>query len=97
MENSSAVEAQVVTEQAASQIVLAEDTAAKAAKQELQGMLAQARNVREMLTNFKAACEGATVSGHVVVRMAIGLQWLESMLRQNKADIDNLQAKLEQK
>ena len=64
---------------------------------ELKGMLAQARNVREMLENFKAACEGSTVSGHVAVRMAIGLQWLDSMLRQNKTDIQNLQTKLEQK
>jgi hypothetical protein len=70
---------------------------ASAAKAELEGMLAQARNVKEMLENFKIACEGSTVSGHVVVRMAIGLQWLESMLRQNKQDIKNLQDKLEQK
>jgi hypothetical protein len=63
-------------------------------KAELAGLLTQARNVKEMIENFKAACECSTVSGHVAVRMAIGLQWLDSMLRQNKADIQNLQDKL---
>lgn len=62
--------------------------------QELKRLLSQARNVKEMLENFKSACEGATVSGHVAVRFAIGIQWIESMLRQNKQDIENLQAKL---
>jgi hypothetical protein len=72
-----------------------EESQASAKKAELTGLLANARNVKEMLENFKAACEGATVSGHVAVRFAIGIQWLESMMRQNKADIQNLQNKLD--
>lgn len=79
------------------EMIKPEESQAASKKSELTGLLAQARNVKEMLENFKAACEGSTVSGHVAVRMAIGLQWLDSMLRQNKSDIDALQDKLEHK
>ena len=74
-----------------------EGTADSPKHSEIKALLAQARNVKEMIENFKAACEGATVSGHVAVRFAIGIQWLESMLRQNKSDIERLQGELNAK
>ena len=64
------------------------------ANSEVKALLTQARQVKEMIENFKCACEGSMVSGHVAVRMAIGIQWLDSMLRQNKNDIQVLQEKL---
>ena len=66
-------------------------------KEEIKALLAQARNVKSMLEDFKAGIEGCTFSGHVAVRIAIGLQWLESMLRQNKNDIERLQGELNAK
>ncbi len=59
--------------------------------QDLRGMLANARNTKQMLEDFLAAIQGATVSGHVVYRLAIGIQFLETLLKQSKADIERLQ------
>jgi hypothetical protein len=74
-----------------SQTVSAEELSKRARIDEQKGMLSNARNTYKMLQDFKAAIEGSTVSGHVVYRLAIGIQFLDSLIRQAKADIDRLQ------
>jgi hypothetical protein len=67
----------------------ASETSAR--KQELKQMLAQTRQTREMLTDFQVAIQNGSYNGHQSTAIAIGLQFLASMLKQNKNDIERLQ------
>lgn len=62
---------------------------------QLKVMLSQARGTRQMLLDFKAALDDCTVHGSHVYHMALGLQFVNSLVAQSKADIDSLQAKIE--
>ncbi len=62
---------------------------------QLKSLLAQARGTRQMLMDFKAALDDCTVHGSHVYAMALGVQFLESLLKQAKGDIDNIQNKLD--
>lgn len=65
--------------------------------EQLNGMLANARNTKDMLEGFIAAINGSQISGHVIYRMAIGIQFLETLLKQSKGDIERLQEALKAK
>ena len=61
---------------------------------ELKALLSQARGTKQMLEDFLAAIHGSQVSGHVVYRLAIGIQFIEHLIKQNKNDIERLQTEL---
>lgn len=64
-------------------------------KAQLHGMLSQARATRQMLLDFKASLDDCTVHGSHVYAMALGVQFLNTLIQQAKNDIDGLQAKLD--
>ena len=78
--------------------VVAPATSPEASRYEqTKQMLANARNTKKMLEDFLVAIQGSQVSGHVVYRLAIGIQFLETLLKQSKEDIERLQVALEVK
>lgn len=69
----------------------------EASRAGLKQMLSNARNTTQMLQDFLSAIRGCNVSGEVVYKLAIGIQFLETLLSQSKADIQRLQAAMESK
>jgi len=65
------------------------------ATDQLKQMLSQARATREMLQAFKAAIDDCQVHGSKVYALAIGVQFLGTLISQSAADVQNLQAKIE--
>lgn len=68
-----------------------------AERQQLKGLLAEARQTREMLTDFEAAIKNGTFQGHQMLQIAKGLAFLIAILQQNKAHIKNLQERVGEK
>lgn len=68
----------------------------KAEKAQLKALLAEARNTRQLMTDFKAAIHnGGSFPGHTMLAIAKGLAFLDAILEQNKAHIKNLEERLE--
>lgn len=63
-------------------------------KDQIKALLAEARNTREMLVGFASAVETGTYSGGKMIELAKGLSFLDAILRQNNAHIQNLQDRL---
>ena len=58
----------------------------KAEKAQLKALLAEARNTRQLMTDFKAAIHTAgSFPGHAMLPVAKGLAFLDAILEQNKA------------
>lgn len=85
---------EVSNEVALSPTVSNSDTAASAEKAQIKGLLAEARNTREMLLEFKAAVESGEYQGHKMLALAKGVSFLVAIINQNSAHIDNLQERL---
>lgn len=65
-----------------------------AERAQIKGLLAEARNTREMLVNFEAAVTKGTFLGNQMLDLAKGLAFLDAILKQNSAHIANLQERL---
>lgn len=72
-------------------------TALAAEKAQVKGLLAEARNTKEMLQDFQTAINNGTYQGHQMLAVAKGVAFLIAILNQNKAHIDDLQSRLETK
>jgi len=72
-------------------------TDAQAEREQVKALLAEARNTREMLVSFEAAINGGTFHGGKMLDIAKGMAFLNAILGQNSAHIDNLQKRLEAK
>lgn len=81
----------VLKAQAPSPVV---STAPNEDRAQLKGLLAEARQTREMLTDFDTAVKNGSYQGHQMLAIAKGLAFLIAILHQNKAHIDNLQQRL---
>jgi hypothetical protein len=64
------------------------------AKDEIKGLLAEARQTREMLAAFVSAVETGTYSGGQMMSVAKGMAFLDAILRQNNKHIHDLQERL---
>ena len=64
-------------------------------KDQVKGLLAEARNTRDMLVGFRAAVESGSYNGNKMFDLARGLAFLEAILKQNNQHIHNLQEKLD--
>ena len=78
----------------ASQEVLSPEASRKAEKSQIEGLLREARNTRDMLIAFRGAIESSTYSGGKVRDLAIGLSFVETILKQNQAHLHDLQERL---
>jgi len=68
----------------------------KEAKAQLKALLAEARNTRQLMTDFKAAIHnGGSFPGHAMLAIAKGLAFLDAILEQNRSHIKNLEERLE--
>lgn len=67
---------------------------AKEEKQQTEALLAEARNTKDMLQHFKGAVISGTFEGGCMMSLAKGLAFVEAILNQNKAHIQNLQERL---
>ena len=63
-------------------------------KVQLKALLAEARQTKEMLEDFKAALYMGTFQGGKMLAIAKGVSFLEAILNQNKAHIQNLQTRV---
>lgn len=63
-------------------------------KVQLKALLAEARQTKEMLEDFKAALYMGTFQGGKMLAVAKGVSFLEAILNQNLAHIKNLQTRL---
>lgn len=61
---------------------------------QIKALLAEARNTREMLLEFKSAVESGEYQGHKMLALAKGLSFIVAIVNQNAAHIDNLQERL---
>jgi len=69
---------------------------AKAEKAQLKALLAEARNTRQLMTDFKAAIHnGGSFPGHAMLAIAKGIAFLDAILEQNRSHIKNLEERLE--
>jgi len=64
-------------------------------KIQIQSLLAEARNTKEMLEHFRGAICGGTFDGGSMMAIAKGVAFLEAIMNQNKSHIKNLQERLE--
>lgn len=64
-------------------------------KKEIQNLLAEARNTRDMLVGFRAAVESGSYHGSKMLELAKGLSFMDAILNQNQAHIRNLQERLD--
>lgn len=64
-------------------------------KSQLKGVLAEARNTRDVLVGFRSAVESGTYAGVHMMDVAKGMAFLEAILKQNNAHIHNLQERLD--
>jgi len=78
--------------QASSQVPSADPKAEE--RKQIKGLLAEARNTREMLVAFEAAVNSGTYNGNKMLDLAKGLAFLNAILGQNSAHIANLQERL---
>lgn len=62
----------------------------------LKALLAQARGTKDMLLNFKAAIDDCTVHGSHIYNLALGVQFVNTLINQAKNDIDGIQMKIEE-
>ncbi len=70
--------------------------AVKAEKQQLKALLAEARNTRQLMVDFKAAIHsGGSFPGYTMLSIAKGLAFLDAILEQNRTHIKNLEERLE--
>ena len=69
--------------------------APKEDKVQVKALLAEARNTRDMLVDFRAAIETGTYSGGKMLAVAKGLAFLEAILNQNQAHLHNLQDRID--
>jgi len=60
----------------------------------LKKLLAEARNTKGVLEDFKAAVSNATYQGHQMMSVAKGMAFLDAIMGQNRQHIDNLQERL---
>ena len=68
----------------------------KEEKAQLKALLAEARNTRQLMTDFKAAIHnGGSFPGHAMLAIAKGLAFLDAILEQNRSHIKNLEERLE--
>lgn len=65
------------------------------ASSSLKNLLTQARGTRQMLLDFKAALDDCTVHGSHVYALALGVQFLNTLIGQAKGDIESIQNKLD--
>jgi len=63
-------------------------------KAQIKALLAEARNTKVMLEAFGGAVASGTFHGSKMLDLAKGLAFLDAILNQNKAHIDNLQQRL---
>lgn len=70
------------------------EQAAKAEKAQLKALLAEARNTREMLEDFNSAVLTGTYTGGQMLKIAKGLAFMDAILKQNKAHLENLQERI---
>lgn len=67
------------------------ETSAVDEKAQLKALLAEARNTKIVLEDFRSAVNTGTYNGHQMLAIAKGLAFLDAILNQNKAHISNLQ------
>ncbi len=68
----------------------------KAEKAQLKALLAEARNTRQLMVDFKAAIHnGGSFPGHTMLAIAKGLAFLDAILEQNRSHIKNLEERIE--
>jgi hypothetical protein len=67
----------------------------KAEREQVKGLLAEARKTRDVLVGFRAAIEAGTFHGSKMMDIAQGMAFLDAILRQNQAHIHNLQERTE--
>lgn len=72
-----------------------EAQSAKAEKQQVRAVLAEARNTREVLLDFQSAVGNGTFQGQAMLALAKGQAFLNAIIAQNKNHIDNLQTRLD--
>lgn len=70
-------------------------TQTKDNKADVKGLLAEARNTRDMLVGFRAAVESGTYHGSKMLDLAKGLAFMDAILNQNNTHIKNLQERME--
>jgi hypothetical protein len=63
-------------------------------RKQVEALLAEARNTKSMLEHFKGAVSGGRFDGGSMLALAQGLAFVDAILNQNKAHIDNLQGRL---
>ncbi len=66
----------------------------KAEVAQIKGLLAEARNTKEMLEDFQSSVLTGSYTGGQMLKIAKGLAFLDAILGQNKAHIKNLQERL---
>lgn len=66
----------------------------KQEKQQIEALLSEARNTKEMLEHFKGAVISGRFDGGNMMSLAKGLAFVEAILNQNKAHIQNLQNRM---
>lgn len=64
-------------------------------RDQIRGLLNEARNTKAVLAEFDSAIRSGTFQGSQMMAVAKGLSFLAAILSQNKAHIDNLQLRLE--
>jgi len=72
-----------------------EQSQANSEKAQVKSLLAEARNTRDMLVDFRAAVESGTYAGSRMLAVAKGYSFLEAILNQNQAHIKNLQERMD--
>jgi hypothetical protein len=86
------------SEQVSSQPVSAVPASLQADQQSdrelLKKLLAEARNTKAVLEDFKAAISNATYQGHQMMSVAKGMAFLDAIMGQNRQHLDNLQERL---
>lgn len=63
-------------------------------KAQIKGLLAEARNTRDMIVGFRSAVESGSYNGNKMLDLAKGLSFIEAILKQNNAHINDLQERL---
>lgn len=84
--------ASAVSDSSTEKSVSAEDPAKD--RETIKALLAEARNTKEVLEDFQIEIQNGTFKGHAMITLAKGLSFLGAVIAQNKAHVDNLQARL---
>ena len=92
----SAVQSPAAVEQSTERSENPASQSQKVEKQQIKALLSEARNTRQMLTEFKAAIHNAgSFPGHAMLPVAKGLAFLDAILEQNRTHVKNLEERLE--